>query len=511
MKKSLYGLLLVIYVALVTFSCKSGIQHPQEHSHDAGDTHTDQETEANAVIPTLNYTLFNEELELFVEFPALVVEQISTFAAHFTLLDIYKPVSEGMLTVIIDKEGKEIRHSVDAPSSPGIFRPALQPEEAGTYTMVFELDYKGKKNRFEIQNIEVFPDIGTEIASIPEEGPSEEITFLKEQAWKTDSSTTEIDLQLFYSIIPTSGRVQSPPQAEISLNAQTDGKVTLFKVAGESVKNGEILATITGMGLEDDLNIRFNEIRISYEKSRADYLRTKSLSENQVISERDFLEIRSRYLQDSLRYYQYASNISEKGLKLIAPMNGFISGIMVGNGESVQTGEVILTVTQKDLLLIETYVNQSDLNLVDGIFDAHFKFPSYKTPKTLSDYKGTIRSKNAYVNNKSTRIPVTFAVQNNGELIPGMFLEAFLLTDKKDHAIVVPLSAIIEEHGQYYVFVQSGGESFIKKEVVISGHDGISAEINSGIQPGDRIVTRGAMQIKLAAMAGNLPLHGHTH
>lgn len=503
--------ILVLLIATIFIAGCSNRQQSDGHTHGPVGIHPDQETEAGATIPSLSYTLFNEDLELFVEFPTLIVGQISTFAAHFTMLDTYKPVSEGQLTVSLIKEGKGIRHSVDAPSSPGIFRPSLQPKESGTYAMVFELDLKGKKNQFEILNIEVFPDIKTALTSIPGESLSEEITFLKEQAWKTDFSTTEIVPQPFYSIIHTSAKVKSPPQSEISLNAQADGMVTLFKVAGESVKKGEILATITGMGLEDDLNIKFNEIRIAFEKSRADYLRTKTLSENQVISERDFLEIHSRYLQDSLRYYQYAGSISEKGLKLTAPMNGFISGIMVGNGESVHSGQAILTITQKDQLLIETYVNQSDLLLVEGIFDAHFKLPDNEVTKTLGDFQGSIRSKNAWVGSNSARIPVTFAVENSGDLIPGMFLEAFLLTGKKEIAIVVPLSAIIEEQGQYFVFVQSGGESFHKQEVEISGNDGVSAEIKSGIHPGDRIVTRGALQIKLAAMAGDLPLHGHTH
>jgi len=39
----------------------------------------------------------------------------------------------------------------------------------------------------------------------------------------------------------------------------------------------------------------------------------------------------------------------------------------------------------------------------------------------------------------------------------------------------------------------------------------LSAEVVSGLKAGDRIVTTGAYQVKLAAMAGDLPIHGHTH
>ncbi len=502
----------IILLTVMVFLAGCGNRQQSDgHTHDPGGTHADQESEAETTIPTLSYTLFSEDLELFVEFPVLIVEQISSFAAHFTMLDTYRPVTEGQLTVSLIKEGKGIRHSVDAPSSPGIFRPSLQPKETGIYTMVFELDFKGGKSRFEIRNMEVFPDIETVLTAISGESASEEITFLKEQAWKTDFSTTEIVPQPFYSIIHTSGKVKSPPQAEVVLNSPADGKITIFSVPGESVKSSTILALVTGMGLEGDLNIKFNEIRIAFEKSRADYLRTRSLSENQVISEKDFLEIRTRYLQDSLRYYHYADRISDRGLKLTAPMSGFVSRVMVENGEAVRTGDPVMTITRKEQLLVEAYVNQSDHNRIEGIFDAHFRLPAGERTLTLLDLEGTIRSRNAFVNKTTTRIPVIFSVSNNGTLIPGMFLEVFLLACRKDQALVVPLSAIVEEQGQYFVFVQAGGESFIKQQVVISGNDGIRAEIESGIRAGDRIVTRGAMQIRLAAMAGDLPLHGHTH
>ena len=95
--------------------------------------------------------------------------------------------------------------------------------------------------------------------------------------------------------------------------------------------------------------------------------------------------------------------------------------------------------------------------------------------------------------------------------MPGMFLEAFLFTDKKEDVLAIPLSSVMEEQGNYYVFVQTGGESFLKRQIVLANNDGLQTEISSGLAEGERLVTKGAYQIKLAAMAGELPVHGHTH
>lgn len=61
------------------------------------------------------------------------------------------------------------------------------------------------------------------------------------------------------------------------------------------------------------------------------------------------------------------------------------------------------------------------------------------------------------------------------------------------------------------MFVQTGGESFEKRQVELANNDGVLTEIISGLSIGERIVTKGAFQIKLAAMSGDLPIHGHTH
>jgi membrane fusion protein, heavy metal efflux system len=45
----------------------------------------------------------------------------------------------------------------------------------------------------------------------------------------------------------------------------------------------------------------------------------------------------------------------------------------------------------------------------------------------------------------------------------------------------------------------------------LANNDGVLTEITSGLSVGERIVTKGAYQIKLAAMSRDLPAHGHTH
>ena len=108
---------IIIVLAFLATSCNN--QAEDAHAHNEDGSHVGEE------IPRLSHTIWTDKTELFVEFPALIVSNGSKFAAHFTVLDKHQPVTEGSVTVSLIKDGKGIRNTVDAPSSPGIFSPAM--------------------------------------------------------------------------------------------------------------------------------------------------------------------------------------------------------------------------------------------------------------------------------------------------------------------------------------------------------------------------------------------------
>lgn len=480
------------------------------HSHDVAGGHDQSHDHATDEI-TESYTLYTDKYELFVEFPFLIAGQTSSFAAHLTLLETHKPLTKGKLTVSMTRDGKGIRHKVEGTTSPGIFRPALQPKEAGIYNLFFSFESKHGNARFQVGKVRVFSDPES-IPDTHDKPPAlDEVVYLKEQAWNTGFKTDVVALQPFHQVIHTTGKVISETKSELTLNAYASGVVILEVLPGKSVRKGDLIALITGSGIENNLQVKLNESRIAFEKSKADYVRSKPLVKKRILSEKAFLEVETNYRQDSIRYYQIAEMVSEDGLEITAPFSGLITSIEAKNGTFLESGTPIATLTGSNRFLIVAHVNQSDHNLVGSIFSSHFSIAGADKTISLEELEGQIITRNPFIPDGSTRIPVTFSVSGNDILIPGMFIEAFLLADRKDNAVVVPLSALVEEQGQYFVFVQLGGETFLKKQVSIGGNDGKNAEVISGLVPGDRIVTRGAQQIRLADLSGDLPLHGHTH
>jgi multidrug efflux pump subunit AcrA (membrane-fusion protein) len=77
--------------------------------------------------------------------------------------------------------------------------------------------------------------------------------------------------------------------------------------------------------------------------------------------------------------------------------------------------------------------------------------------------------------------------------------------------VAVPRQAVIDDNGKPTVYVVDGGQSFLVRRVEVGPRDGEWLALRSGLGAGDRVVSRGAYEIKLATAAGAMPAHGHAH
>ena len=103
-------------------------------------------------------------------------------------------------------------------------------------------------------------------------------------------------------------------------------------------------------------------------------------------------------------------------------------------------------------------------------------------------------------------------IDNKGAFVSGGFVELYLKTLTNAKALTVPNAALLEEQGMYFVFVQVHPELFEKREVKVGVTDGVKTEIVKGISQQERVVSVGAILVKLAQATGSLDAHsGHNH
>ncbi|MCH7785789.1 MAG: efflux RND transporter periplasmic adaptor subunit [Bacteroidetes bacterium] len=486
-----------------------------EHKHDGERGHS-HDNETHKELEPLAYTVYTEKLELFVEFKPLVVGKTSKFAAHFTQLgDTFKPVTEGSVTVSLIGKENQPTNNADSPSSPGIFRLTLNPQNAGIYKLIFDIETKNFSDKITIDSIFVFPDTKSALDFSQESTIGEEIVYLKEQAWKIEFANIELKKQAFTEIIKTTGQILPAQGDEIIITAKSSGIITFGnnkKLIGSAINSGEILFTISGKGLiENNLDAKYTLAKAKYEKTKIDFERAKELVKDNIISQKDFHERQFKYENAKTTFNNISSSYTIGGQKVKSPIQGFIKNILVSEGQYVEIGQPIASVSQNRKLILKAEVPQKHFSKLNSISSANFKMAYDDKIYSTDSLNGKLISYGKNTNNSAYYIPVNFEIDNKGEIIPGSFIEVFLKTNMLKNALLIPYSALIEEQGNYYAYVQTSGEGFQKRELKLGINDGIYIQVLSGIKENERVVIKGAYQIKLATMSGKMPAHGHEH
>lgn len=478
----------------------------------------DDEQNHNYDAVSFQYTKYNSDIEIFIESEPFVAGQTSVILAHITKLADFKPLEKGVVTASLIVGTKGIRQKLDKPTRTGIYIFNLQPEVTGKGKLIFNIQTADSNYSVTISDIQVFANQHDAKHEAGEAtiANSNAITFTKEQSWKVEFATGLPNVEPFSQIIKTTARVQSAPGDEMILTATTNGIVT-FKgnnlTEGMQVSSGKSLLIISGENLADNnTRVRFNEAKNNFEKTEANYKRISLLAKDQIVSQKELLEAKNNFDNAEVIYENLKNNFNEGGQNITSTKTGFIKHLYVVNGQYVEAGEPLITITQNKNLFLKAEVQQKYAKVLPFINSATIRSLSDNTVYNLEELNGKIVSYGKNISDENYLIPVTLQVENRDGIFPGSFMEVYLKAQSKTNALTVLNTAILEEQGNYSVYVQLTPESFEKREVKVGNTDGIKTEILSGLSAKDRIVTRGAILVKLASVSNSIDPHaGHVH
>ena len=184
----------------------------------------------------------------------------------------------------------------------------------------------------------------------------------------------------------------------------------------------------------------------------------------------------------------------------------------VRSGQYVEAGKTLLSISSSRWLTLRALLPQQSWSLLPRISDANIRVAAADTLLSLASLSGSLLSYGRRVSSQEPLVPVLFRIRNNSLMLPGSWVEMHLLAPADRQTLTVPSEALIEEMGLYFVYVQHTPELFEKREVSIGDTDGRRMEVLSGLKPGERVVSRGAVLVKLAHASGTVDPHaGHFH
>ena len=341
------------------------------------------------------------------------------------------------------------------------------------------------------------------------------INFPIDQQKKIDFEVVEVVTEPLYQVIRTSAQIVPSQESEKILTATTSGIVTFESkdiVHGLDVKSGQVLFSIANDNMADDnLSTRREEVEVEYEKAKLDYERKQALAEDKIISESELLDAKAEYLKAKKHYDNMLKNYPEGKTLHKATISGSIGEVLVPNNSYVEAGQAIMTLTQNDKLYLRADLQSKYYPVLKDIKTANVK-TNEGIVYTLNDLGGRLLSYGKTTDVNNPLIPVTFEVKNNGNLIPGSFVEIFITAESDKMGVMLPNSAIVEEMGIYCVFVQTCVEDFEKRIITKGVTDGSKTQILKGVAAGERVVSKGAVNVKLAQGSAALDPHaGHVH
>ena len=336
-----------------------------------------------------------------------------------------------------------------------------------------------------------------------EEHASGEIVLEPERAAKLGVKTSKIEPSDFFATLSVGGELTGAPADQSTVTARDAGIVKLRACAspGSLVSRGQIIANIEGHGMAGGDAAEAAQAAVRAAKRELD--RITPLHEDGIVSTKDY--------NAALQAYETAKAASSNSgaCCAIAPTSGVITELLVKEGQYVESGAPIATISGGNTLTLKVNVPERDSRFLSSISGARFRTAYSDETYNISDFNGK-RSSTPSTVAINGYIPVYFTLTNNGALTSGSYCEVYLTGDKREGVISVPMSALSEQQGAFFVYVRLDEECYEKRPVTVGASEGDRVEILSGVNPGEEVVTEGTTFVRLAESSGTVP-EGHSH
>ena len=486
-----------------------------------------------AELPSLDVTSWTEKTELYMEHPPLAAARTARFAVHLTALADFTAVTTGRPQLELTPEAGGAATVLPGSDAlrPGAFRVEGTLPAAGRYRWTLVVDAPGMPDRHDLGTITVFPDEATAVADAEKQPAADPSAFayLKEQQWTNAFATDRVRTVELRSAARAPASIEPLAGGEAVVAAPAAGRFlaeTLIPI-GTTVRAGQVFGRLeprlAGGDDRATLAATVSETRAALESARAEQLRSEQLLAQRAVPARRAEEAgravgvaearlraaESRLAQrdETLRSGGGAS--SGNAFVLHAPISGRIAAVMATLGASYDEGAPLFRVVRTDRVELRAQIPVADAASARNVSEVAFEVAGREEPILL--HPRDVRDA-GIVDPTTLALPVLFDVENpDSQLLIGQTGTALLYQRDRVRGLGVPKAAVLLEGGRPYVFVQVGGERFVRRYIEITARDGDWVGLQSGLAEGDRVVTRGAYDVQLASAAKGLPAEGHVH
>ena len=341
------------------------------------------------------------------------------------------------------------------------------------------------------------------------------ISVSPEQFQRNKMELQELSRQSFPQILRVSGTVDVPPENRAVVSAVQGGFVRDIKwLVGDQVKKGQRIAILESPAYLE-LQQAYLETQAELPALRAEFERQKTLFEENISSEKVFLQAQSAYrsaearntsLKGQLKLLHIplpdsgAESLNSRSL-VLAPISGDITRVSVRKGAFVSQAAEIVEIVNRDHLHLELKVYEKDIGKLRIGQPIRFKVPELSN----TTYEAEIHLIGSSVDaDRSVQVHAHLADGMGEDFLVGMYVQAEVLTGEEGaepEAWAVPEGAVIQEGTSFFVLLLDSenpdGYQFRKVEVSPGRTSGGMTELQGmqGVSSQNKVLSSGAFSL----------------
>lgn len=291
-------------------------------------------------------------------------------------------------------------------------------------------------------------------------GAATTITLSETQAQHIGIETAVLQSRQIAGVINATGVLDVPPQNMVDVAAPYGGFVkNTTMLQGMKVRKGDVLVELQH---QDYIQLQQDYINSAsqLEYLEKEYSRQQTLAAENVNAQKTWQQSKAqvegmRATVQGLKAKLALLNITpdllqQKGIQssvfLYAPVNGYITEVNINLGKYVSPADVMLKIVNTEHLHAELQVFEKDIVKVKPGQHIRFHLPN----------ESREREAEVYLVGREISPERTVRVhghlhQEDPQLLPGMFINATIDTDKET-ASVLPEEAVVTHEGKTYVF-----------------------------------------------------------
>ena len=299
------------------------------------------------------------------------------------------------------------------------------------------------------------------------------------------------------------------PRDEINIKPQISGIITeLYKEAGESVREGEIIAKVKVIPEMGSLSAAQSRVRLSeinLNQAVVELEREQALYDRQLVSREEYDKVKQARDQakeeydaavDALEVVRDGvsrSNANSSSTLIRSTISGLVLDVPVKVGNSViqsntfNDGTTIAVVADMNDLIFDGKIDETEVGrldegmnmqitigaLQDLSFDAVLE---YIAPKAVEN-NGT----------NEFQIKAAVNVPGNARIRSGYSANAKIVLESADSVLAVPESTLEFSGDSVFVYVMGSDSTYARRQIVTGLSDGINIEVREGVAADDKL------------------------